>query len=464
MRPDKTPAFDANDPRYFDARDLEQELERVFTVCHTCRMCVGFCPSFPALFSRVDAYVDRGAGEVDAFDDEDYRVVNDLCYQCKMCYWKCPYTPDDDHPFMIDFPRLMLRLTANRAKRDGIAFEDRVLGEPQLLGRMASGPAAPMANLVSRNRLLRKVQEAATGISAEFNTPPFAPETLAHWLEHRRPLTTAGEQGEVVLFSTCTTNFNMPSAGRAAVQVLEHNGLAVLFPKSQTCCGMPNMDGGDLDAAREKAEHNVALLYPHVKAGRAVVVPGPTCSHVIKKEYAHLLGRREDVVAVAENTFDLMEYLRKRMRDKTLVREFEKPLGRVAYHAACHLRAQKIGFPGMQVLSKVPDTEVEMVEQCSAVDGTWGMKARYYDLGRKYAQKLVRDVKAVAYDRVASDCPLSALRLAQELGATEVFHPVELLNEAYGLPPVREGTSTETTNLPADGSKAMAMKEEADDA
>jgi glycerol-3-phosphate dehydrogenase subunit C len=37
----------------------------------------------------------------------------------------------------------------------------------------------------------------------------------------------------------------------------------------------------------------------------------------------------------------------------------------------------------------VPDTDVRMVEECSAVDGTWGMKAEHYETGRKYAQKLV---------------------------------------------------------------------------
>ena len=49
----------------------------------------------------------------------------------------------------------------------------------------------------------------------------------------------------------------------------------------------------------------------------------------------------------------------------------------------------------MRVLSTLPDTEVEVVEQCSAVDGTWGMKAQYYEMGRRYAQKLVRGIEAI---------------------------------------------------------------------
>ena len=434
MRPKVSPTFDPNQPRYWDARDLEQELERVFSVCHGCRMCVGFCPSFPELFRRVDGYVELRKGEIEAFVSDDYQAVNDLCYQCKLCYFKCPYTPDDDHPFQIDFPRLMLRHKAQRSVRDGVSVQDQVLGEPQTVGLLGS-LGAPMSNLVSKSRLLRKVQERATGISADFNLPPFAARTLYKWFQHREPAQSAGQTGEVALFATCTVNYNLPAAGAAAVQVLEHAGYTVHLPKDQTCCGMPNLDGGDVAAAQAKAEKNVATLLPYVQQGHTIVAPGPTCSYVLKHEYPELLGT-DDAKKVAEHTFDLMEFLRDRMREKTLPMDFERSLGRVGYHAPCHLRAQKVGFPAMQVLKKVPDTEVAVIQECSAVDGTWGMKAQYYELGRKYAQKLVGEMREGAFDVMATDCPLSGLRLEQEVGGSAV-HPIELLNDAYGLPPVR---------------------------
>lgn len=442
MRPDKPPVFDPNDPVYWDPRDLEQELERVFTICHGCRMCVGFCPSFPELFARVDRYVSRDKGEIEAFVDSDYVAVNDLCYQCKLCYFKCPYTPDDDHAFMVDFPKLMLRHKAQRAERDGVPLQDQVLGEPQVVGRLGAGLQSRMANLVTRNQLLRKVQEGVMGISSEFNLPPWAPRTIYKWWREHEALPAAGERGEVALFATCIVNYHLPAAGAAAIQVLEHNGWAVHFPKDQTCCGMPNMDGGNVKAARDKARRNVEALYPHAKAGRPIVVPGPTCSLTLRKEYPELLGTDEAKV-VAEATIDLMELVRKLSREKTLSLEFERSLGTVAYHAPCHTRMQKFGFPAMQVLKKVPDTEVHVIQECSAVDGTWGMKAQYYELGRRYAQKLVREVTSIDYDWVSTDCPLSGLRLAHELGV-EPRHPIELLNDAYGLPSVR-ATQVPTT-------------------
>jgi glycerol-3-phosphate dehydrogenase subunit C len=397
-------------------------------------MCVGYCPSFPDMFKRVDGYVELNQGEVDAFGAADYESVNDLCYQCKLCYIKCPYTPDDKHEFMVDFPRLMLRHKAHRARRDGITLQDKLLGEPQQLGRQASGTLSGLANFVSKSRLMRKVQEKAVGISAEFNLPPFAKQPLRDWFATHTPLPNAGVNGKVVLFSTCTTDYNMPSSGRAAVQVLEHNGFAVEFPLGQTCCGMPNMDGGDMRSAQAKARQNVEVLFPLVSQGLPIVVPGPTCSYVLKKEYPDLL-QTDEARKVAANVFDLMEFLRLQLKEGKLDRDFKQPLGRIAYHAACHLRAQKIGAPGRIVLSKIPDTEVDVIEECSAVDGTWGMKAQYYELGVKYAQKLVDGLREVPYAAVASDCPLSGQRIAKEL-ATDAYHPVELLNRAYGLPDV----------------------------
>jgi glycerol-3-phosphate dehydrogenase subunit C len=130
-----------------------------------------------------------------------------------------------------------------------------------------------------------------------------------------------------------------------------------------------------------------------------------------------------------------MEWLYKRMRDGKLSKEFKTPLGKVGYHAACHLRAQKIGTPGRMLLSKIPGTEVVVVDECSAVDGTWGMKAQYYELGRKYCQKLVNGLEEGNFDALATDCQLSGQRIAGEL-STDAFHPIELLNRAYGLPEI----------------------------
>ena len=61
--------------RYFEPRDLEAELRRAFQICHECRMCVGYCGSFPELFNRIDKAIDSGAAEgAETIDNADIKV------------------------------------------------------------------------------------------------------------------------------------------------------------------------------------------------------------------------------------------------------------------------------------------------------------------------------------------------------------------------------------------------------
>ncbi len=430
-KPSAAPARAPSDPRYGDGRDLEAELKRVFEICHGCRMCVGYCGSFPDMFGRIDRDIEtRGATGAEQLDNADFNAVTDLCWQCKLCYIKCPYTSDEGHEWQVDVPRLLMREKAFRAERNGVTLQDQALGEPGKLGQLGSGVFAPVMNFVNANRLVRKVNEKALGISSEFPLPPFAKTSFAKWLEHHDPLEEAGREGTVAIFATCLCDYNFPSVAANAVRVLEKNGYKVERPE-QLCCGIPNLDGGDIEAATQKAKANIASLLREIDLGRKIVVPQPTCSYTIRKEYPELVPG-PDAQRVSENVVDLMEFLDSLRKAKKLNRDFTTGLGKVAYHAPCHLRAQKIGFPGARLLGLLPDTEVEVVEQCSAVDGTWGMKAQYYEMGRKYAQKLVRGVDDVGASVVVSDCQLAAQRIKKENGVN-VVHPVESLALAYGI-------------------------------
>jgi glycerol-3-phosphate dehydrogenase subunit C len=431
--PAKPPAIDPSDDRYWDARDLESEMRRTFEICHGCRMCVGYCGTFPDVFARVDRDIDkRGASGAELLDDAAFTSATELCWQCKLCYIKCPYTRDEGHAWDLDVPRLLLREKAQRARRNGITLQDRALGEPQVLGQLTAGPMAPLANFVNSNRLVRRTMQATAGIAADFPLPTFGETSFARWLERHDPLQEAGPRGEIALFATCLGDYNFPHIAASAVRVLEKNGWSVTRPE-QTCCGMPNLDGGDIEAARVKARTNVASLVAQVRRGAKIVSIQPTCGYMVRKEWPELLGT-DDAREVAAATVDVMELLEQQRRDKTLARDFARGLGKVAYQATCHLRAMKIGYPAARVLGALPDTEVEIVEQCSAVDGTWGMKAQHYEMGRRYAQKLVRGIEAHDPQVVVTDCALSARRILAE-NERRAVHPVEALADAYGISP-----------------------------
>src|SRR3984957_6602741 len=172
--PKEPPALDPNGERYWDARDLEGEMRRTFEICHNCRMCVGYCGTFPDVFRRVDRDIEtRGATGAELLDAEAFESATELCWQCKLCYIKCPYTKDEGHEWLLDIPRLLGREKAVRAKRNGVTLQEKVLGEPQFLGKMTAGPMARVANFVNANRLVRKGLSAVAGISAEFPIPTF---------------------------------------------------------------------------------------------------------------------------------------------------------------------------------------------------------------------------------------------------------------------------------------------------
>ncbi|MBM3221427.1 MAG: hypothetical protein FJZ38_22605 [Candidatus Rokubacteria bacterium] len=249
--------------------------------------------------------------------------------------------------------------------------------------------------------------------------------------EAGHPPAPAAAPRRVALFATCTVEYNDPAIGRAAVAVLERNGVDVSLPP-QKCCGMPYLDGGAIDECRALMRENVASLAAAVREGREIVSPGPTCSYMLKQEYPWLDGS-EDAKLVGAHTKDLFEYLAGLQAQGALDTRFTRPVGDITYHVPCHLRAQNIGTKSADILRAIPNTKVEVVERCSAVDGTWGFKKEYYELSLKVAKPLFDAVRAGG-PVTATDCPLAALQIGQGTGRA-ARHPIQILAGAYGLEP-----------------------------
>ena len=409
------------DPDYLDTAKLEHELRRVGEICHQCRRCLPLCPAFPRLFDLIDASADEIAGVAMTGLDE----VNELCFHCKLCYNNCPYT--QPHEWDVDFPALMRRQQIARAQRDGVPLARKLTTQTDLIGKMGS-LASPLMNFANRNRASRVLMESALGIHRDWVQPSFHAETVSRWFDQHAQQSD-GENGHVVLFTTCSVNYNDPAAGRSAVETLEHSDVRVELCYER-CCGMPFTDTGDMKSAIHNAERNVADLLPFIERGATVVVPGPSCSLMLKEEYPKLLGT-EAARRVAESTQDLMEYFYHLARAKKMKRDFAQPLGIVAYHAPCHLRHQNIGFRSRDLL-RVAGADVRLIDACSGVDGTWGMQAKFHEASLKVAEPMLRRIVESEADHVATDCPLAALRIEEGLGRKAV-HPVVLMHHAYGL-------------------------------
>lgn len=407
---------------YWDAQDLRKELNRVYDICHSCRLCFNLCPTFSTLFK----YIDEGDVEVKDLQKPQLDHVTDLCYQCKLCDVKCPYTPP--HEWGVDIPRLLLRDKAVRVKEDGVSMQDRFLGNPDLTGKIGC-KSASLANLANTNPIARRLMEAVVGVHRDRKLPEFHGVTFEEWF--RKRTTSLKSEKKVALFYTCFVNYNDPPQGIAAVEVLEKNGYEVIVPK-QVCCGMPFVDGGDVARATSNMEENVRNFKDVVEAGIPIVSPGPTCSYVLKNEFGYFT-QDESAKKMGKQTRDLCEFLVDLKTKKELNTEFTNtPPTRVTYQIPCHLRAQNMGYKSMEVMRTIPGVKVELSEQCSAMDGTWGMKKQYYQISMKIAGKLFREVENTKPDQVCTDCPLSAIQIEQGTGK-KAIHPVQLLHRAYGL-------------------------------
>lgn len=416
------------DAEFLDREHLDAELTRVFEKCHDCRRCLPLCPSFPSLFDAID----RHEQEASKLTRSETREVVDLCYQCKLCYNNCPYhTP---HEWEIDFPKLMTRAKLVQTQEEGIPFSERIGARQDLMGKL-SCRTARLTNAAFKNRAVRLLMEKTTGIDRRWIMPTYEKQPFSTLLAARNARFEDAssekpeEKGRVILFSTCFVEYSEAETAIAAVQVLEHNGIRV-EAGYDACCGAPFLHGGDLSNARRNAVKVVAGLAPRIRDGLQVVVPGPTCSYQLKKEFPEML-ESEDAQLVADNTFDLGEYLYRLAAAKQLDRDFKNRLGRIAYHLPCHLKAQNIGFRSKQLLGLIAD-EVVMIDACSGVDGTWGMKARYYDQSLRICSNLTTSINEADPEYVATDCPLSALRIKEQTGRPAV-HPIVLLRDAYGL-------------------------------
>ena len=186
-RPTDALSYNQNEPKYWDRAALDQEIERVFDICAGCRLCFNLCPSFPELFGALDS----GDGDVRSLSAAHKQRVIDLCYGCKLCEVRCPYTPHDGHEFQLDFPRLMLRARAVEGREQGIGMREKMLGNPDRLGKIGS-IVPKLANWACRSPFQRAMMEKMLGISRAKQLPEFAGETFDAWLAAHRNSGRAG--------------------------------------------------------------------------------------------------------------------------------------------------------------------------------------------------------------------------------------------------------------------------------
>lgn len=427
--------LDWKNTEFYNEEALFKEMERAFDICHGCRRCVSLCQSFPTLFDLAD---ESDSMEVDGIAKQDYWKVVDHCYLCDLCYMtKCPYVPP--HDWNLDFPHLMLRAKAFKYQQGDVKVRDKILTSTDTVGNLAGIPVvSQVVNAVNKMKPARKLLESVLDVHADAKLPEYHSNTLrkrmAGHISSQVAEPAGGTTGKVALFTTCYMNRNEPAVGEDFVAVFEHNGIPVTLPKDEKCCGMPKLELGDFESVNRAKEFNIPILAKLVDEGWDLTALIPSCVLMFKQELPLMYPNDPDVQKVKNAFYDPFEYLMLRHKAGKLNTDFKHPLGKVAYHAACHQRVQNIGPKTRETLALIPGTEVEIIERCSGHDGTYAVKKEFHESAMKIVRPVVSRVNHAEANHYGSDCAMAGHHIENGLGATNPSeHPVTLMRKAYGI-------------------------------
>lgn len=234
----------------------------------------------------------------------------------------------------------------------------------------------------------------------------------------------------VGLFVTCLVNLMRPRIGQATLRLLAAAGVEVRVPLEQSCCGQPNYNAGDLNAARTMARK----LLREFDNCDYVVVPSGSCAGTIRVHYPQLFAgtpELEAIASLATRTRELTEFL-------VDIAGFDAPPGRfdgtVTYHDSCSgLRELGIQRQPRTLLAKLPGTrlvEMTQAEQCCGFGGAFAVK--YGELSAHIADSKCRNIAETDADAVAAGdlgCLLNIEGRLRRRGdhKTQVLHIAELL-------------------------------------
>jgi len=296
------------------------------------------------------------------------------------------------------------------------------------LSALASA-TAPASNWLLRRGFARIFLEKLFGLDRRRRIPPYSRQRFTRQFARRRRRAVGGG-GEVAYFVDTYVEYNEPSLGWCVVDVLEQLGFTVILPP-QRGAGMPLASYGFMDAFAQNARFNVSALTPVVRRGVPIVASEPTAAYCLKHLYPYVL-KSEESNLVAENSFELFEFLRLQDQAGELLKDYQPLEGRVAYHAPCHTKALFTEWPATVLLEKL-GLRVERVRYgCCGIAGTYGFKCGLegYDLAMEIQRGLLEELNRLPADLVATES--SVCRMQIEAGFSKpVVHPIRLLRDAY---------------------------------
>jgi FAD/FMN-containing dehydrogenase/Fe-S oxidoreductase len=352
-----------------------------------CRKLKGglMCPSFRVTRKEQDLTRGRAntlrlaiSGQLgpDALTSDQMADTMKLCVSCKGCKRECPTG--------VDMARMKIEVLSARAKKNGISFHDRLVGYLPRYAPMASRLSF-VANLRNTVPGLARLTQKLTGFTATRKLP--------NWSAH--PFTNAEvtpqDNPQAVVFADCFNRFFEPENLRATVNVLGAANVpfhVASAPKGERplCCGRTFLSVGLVEEAKVEARRLVDALLPYAEKGVPIVGLEPSCLLTLRDEIPALLPGK-DTALLARHARMLEEYIADQQDNPQFQLPLKSPAPKVLLHGHCHQKAMGVMTSIEKTLSRLPDTQIEIVEtSCCGMAGAFGYGVETHEISRKMAE------------------------------------------------------------------------------
>ncbi len=412
-----------------------QEVEK----CSRCGVCAAVCPVFREL--QRETYSSRGKTEIAkalvAGELPYSSYTEDIfskCLLCLTCKGACPAG--------VDQGKLILGIRAELAKRRGLPLSKKIAFKYLLKNRSLFEKALKAFSYLQMfappkgDGQLRHLPFFLSAFGKGRLIPDLSKTPLRKEFPEVIPPSKAPAQMRVGLFSGCFIDFVDPAIGRSLIRVLGRHGVEVVFPKKQTCCGIPVFMSGDLQNGLDLLKMNIEAFAPYKLD--AIIVACATCGSALKESYKTLVeGESQEwkdrVGAFSGKVLDIAEFLTQKIK---LTKGEKESLQKVTYHDPCHLnRGQGVLSQPREVLKNLPGiTLVEMRDAQRCCGGGGSFSFYNYDLSQQISRQKVEDIQATKASVVVTGCPGCMLQLKDQLGQknsqVEVKHLIQLVDEA----------------------------------
>jgi glycolate oxidase iron-sulfur subunit len=398
---------------------------RAIEACVHCGFCLPACPTYRELGEEMDSprgriFLMKSALEGELTEAQTLRYI-DRCLGCLGCVTACP--SGVQYGELVSSYRA---LTERRRKRPLMQHVRRALIREALPHPGRFRAAARLGKATKPARGLVPIELRAMLNLVPDSLPAARPLPAIHPAE-------GVWRARVALLAGCVQQVLDPEINWATLRVLAKNGVEVVIPQGQGCCGALLMHQGEQDRARRQARNNLGVFPQDVDA---VLTNAAGCGSGMREYGLLFAGMPEEEAGrrLAERTVDVSVFLaRLGLRQPS---PLPQPL-KVAYHDACHLaHAQGVTAQPRQLLAAIPNlTLVEIPEGdiCCGSAGTYNIEqpeiaAR---LGqRKAANILKTGAEAVAAGNIGCLIQIRT-HLHQNGKPLPIYHTMQLLDRAY---------------------------------